>query len=374
MTRVLFPSILLIVALTGCSRCDSETKGYDPDLRYPLRDEPLVLLTPPTNPEGPASPGAFAEAIAQLPDKGGVLALPAQLNDDARVKLTMTLDELFGTPAIPTLPDVKTIGDLSLSATELAAGSRAYRRLCVQCHGLTGNGRGPTGDWIYPHPRDFRRGIFKLATTAPKPTTESLTQLLRRGVPGTAMPLFDLISDEEANAVTSYMIHLSIRGEVEFDLLKKLLDTTGDLWVDDIGAECRATAMKVISEWQTSQRDSAVSVEGEADPESVRRGHELFVSSALGCVSCHKDYGREEYYLYDVWGGAVRPRDLRESKSRWSRDRDELIARVRAGIPSVGMPSQPTLTDQQVLDLANFLDVAAYPNRLPEDVRQKMGQ
>ena len=154
----------------------------------------------------------------------------------------------------------------------------------------------------------------------------------------------------------------------------KLLDSSGDVWVDDIASECRDTAMKVIDEWQTSQSDTALSLDGDSNAESVRRGHDLFVSQAVGCVSCHKEYGREPHFLYDVWGGVTMPRDLREGKYRWSRGRDELAKRVRFGIPSVGMPSQPTLTTQQVEDLANFLDLAPYPNRLPEDVQQKMAQ
>ena len=264
-----------------------------------------MLQTPPSHPDGPEELGGLAKAIAKLPERGGVLAYPEQLSEPDRVKLTMMLDELFGTPAAPKLPEAQTLGNLDMSAAELAEGSRVYRRLCVQCHGLTGNGRGPTGDWIDPHPRDFRRGMFKRATASPKPTTQALTQLLRHGVPGTAMPMFYEISDEEVNAVISYTIHLSIRGEVEFNVMRKLLDSSGDVWVDDIASECWQTATHVINEWKSSQIDNAVSVMGNESVESIRRGHDLFVSQALGCVSCHKDYGREAVYLYDLWGGGV---------------------------------------------------------------------
>ena len=76
MMRVLFPSLMLIVAAISCNSCDSESAGYDPDLRYPLRDDPLVLQTPPSHPTGPASPGELSQTIANLPDQGGVLAYP----------------------------------------------------------------------------------------------------------------------------------------------------------------------------------------------------------------------------------------------------------------------------------------------------------
>ena len=38
----------------------------------------------------------------------------------------------------------------------LAEGSKLYRQHCLHCHGLEGNGRGPTGYWVNPPPRDYR--------------------------------------------------------------------------------------------------------------------------------------------------------------------------------------------------------------------------
>ena len=40
-------------------------------------------------------------------------------------------------------------------------GSKHFRLHCLHCHGLTGDGRGPSGKWLNPHPRDYRQGLFK---------------------------------------------------------------------------------------------------------------------------------------------------------------------------------------------------------------------
>ena len=39
---------------------------------------------------------------------------------------------------------------LKLDAATLADGSKLYRQHCLHCHGLSGNGRGPTAPWGQP--------------------------------------------------------------------------------------------------------------------------------------------------------------------------------------------------------------------------------
>ena len=37
-----------------------------------------------------------------------------------------------------------------------------YLEHCVQCHGISGDGRGPTAAFLNPYPRDFRLGKFQI--------------------------------------------------------------------------------------------------------------------------------------------------------------------------------------------------------------------
>ncbi len=48
-----------------------------------------------------------------------------------------------------------------------AGGYALYRRNCLHCHGVSGAGDGPTAPFLYPPPRDYRRGIFKFTSIRP---------------------------------------------------------------------------------------------------------------------------------------------------------------------------------------------------------------
>src|SRR6266542_2523803 len=45
------------------------------------------------------------------------------------------------------------------------AGEPHYRRFCVGCHGVLGDGEGDNAMWIDPKPRNFTLGIFKCRST-----------------------------------------------------------------------------------------------------------------------------------------------------------------------------------------------------------------
>src|SRR5205823_5161144 len=95
------------------------------------------------------------------------------------------------------------------------------------CHGVSGDGHGPTARWVHPHPRDFRQGLFKfasvdrlkLASDSP-PRRDDLVRTLQQGIEGTAMPSFGLLEPAEIEDLVSYVIHLSIRGHAEFKTIK----------------------------------------------------------------------------------------------------------------------------------------------------------
>src|SRR5205085_2022380 len=109
-------------------------------------------------------------------------------------------------------------GDLKLDRKTLEKGSAIFRKQCLHCHGLPGDGRGPTGPWVNPHPRDFRQGFFKFASTDPaigKPRREDIRRTLLNGIDGTSMPSFHLLPADDLENLISYVIHLSIRGEAE---------------------------------------------------------------------------------------------------------------------------------------------------------------
>ncbi len=357
-----------VAVLAGCGGTVAD--GYDQALRYPPRTDPVVVRPPTFEPAGLPAPGKLDASILALGVAGGELVLPGELSPGDLASLTVVVDELFGTPAAPTVPGPTDAGGFDLSPDTLAAGSRVYGRLCANCHGLTGNGRGPVGPWSYPYPRDFRTGAFKVAVGDSKPTLDQLVRQLRQGVPGTSMPVFDLLPEADVRAVSAYVVHLSRRGVAEAAGLRAAVDG------DEPTAAVRRAAAADAERWNQPRPalPTVVAVEsGETGyAEAVRRGKELFHSPTAGCAACHQDYGRTETYRYDVWGAPARVHDLTRGEFRWGRADATLAARVRHGIPAAGMPASPHLTDEQVRDLVTFVRDLGAPGRLPPDVRAEV--
>jgi len=149
------------------------------------------------------------------------------------------LAALYGTPDEPSLPalanaDVSKVLDLSklkLAAGRVGSDSTGrprglYREHCAPCHGITGDGNGPTASFLNPYPRDYRAGLFKFKSTPIgfRPLHEDLKKIIIDGIPGTAMPSFRLLPDQEVEALVDYVKYLSIRGETERQFYNALKD------------------------------------------------------------------------------------------------------------------------------------------------------
>lgn len=69
-----------------------------------------------------------------------------------------------------------------------------YERLCLPCHGTSGDGRGPAAPYAWPAPRAFTRGELKWRSTpAGQPALDDdVRATILLGAPGTSMPAFAL--------------------------------------------------------------------------------------------------------------------------------------------------------------------------------------
>jgi mono/diheme cytochrome c family protein len=379
---------LFLLPLCGCGSGEGQ---YPADLRYPLRTD-LIYVEPPTvNPQPfyPSPPGHLDQDLASINDRKGKTLDPKKLDGGDRGALRDKLQGLFGTPAAPQVEikdddEVKTADDkLRLDPTTLAAGSRIYRRHCLHCHGLNGDGRGPTGPWVSPHPRDYRLGKFKFISTAldvrnRKPRREDLVRTVRMGIDGSSMPSFSLLAEEELQQVVSYVIHLSLRGEVEYDTMKSILQNNGkeNLEEGEIGPHCEARLKFFLANWANSNRPEAPPPYPYKDDQlegSIRRGYALFTDpkGAASCIACHLDYGRQVPFRYDDWGTLVRPANLTDGVYRGGRRPIDLYWRIKGGVPPSGMPAAD-LKPEQYWDLVNFVQALPYPQMLPEDVRKRI--
>ena len=247
-------------------------------------------------------------------------------------------EQLFGVPDEPKWPEevpgflrwedvLRSAGPVGRAYDRVERG--LYRKHCVQCHGVSGDGGGPAAMVLAPYARDFRRGTFKFKSTPLgfKPTRSDLVQIVERGIPGTSMPGFAPLRNREEfsqdiDAVTEYVIYLAIRGEVERLLLRNYALDGDELSLENGIAAARA----VTTAWANA--DSAVpapiavaSLDGEELQASIARGHELFKSDKTACYKCHGPDGHGDgvSHDYDEWtkDWTIRAGIDPSSKSEW---------------------------------------------------------
>jgi len=426
-TRPLVCSLLTTLAATLAGCGGSLDTGYSIDLIYPVRKDPLVLAPlPAETPANPVPPGKLDESIRRLPEIKGKLLDPDKLTDAQRADLKAALDAAFGRPAEPTIrvlgkvedeeyADFVTEAPASFAALKLAdptvepddkqkaekdqayrdktlaVGGKLFRRHCMHCHGVVGDGRGPSGAWLSPTPRDFRQGVFKFISCDPglsrlKPRRDDLRRTLNHGVEGTSMPSFALLTEEERDHLVSYVLHLSIRGEVEYDTIKTLLDPNqGPDALTDKKLDRHVASRTGLFLWQWAQAATASGATPAEEPKatdpadaafpaSVRRGYQVFTGQDAGCISCHQDFGRQARYRYDDWGTLVKPNNLTNGIYRGGRRPIDMYYRLRCGIPGANMPKidSKNFPDADVWALINFLRALPHPDTLPDDVREKV--
>lgn len=365
----LVPALLGLLLLAGCE------DNYTSDLRYPLRDDMLVLEPfKKFTPRRFDPPGNISFAIDQVRSSSGdeedrkYILDPMKLSAGQRDGLLKVLEEMFGTPTHPRvkLEDAGSVGTLKLDDETLTKGSLLYRQHCLHCHGLTGNGRGPTAPWVNPHPRDYRSGIFKYSSSgqpdkARKPLRADLRRTLKEGIEGTSMPSFGLLPDSELDLMVSYVTHLSIRGQTEFMVVDRMFK--GDVADDAIADESKTVAEAIAKWWQQAEGSLIKPPDPPKDVQaSVQNGFKLFQKDGgAGCMACHLDYGRQNNFLNDSWGTIVRAMDLTQATYRGGRRPLDLYWRIHSGINGANMPaSSAALKPEQIWDVVNFLEVLPY--------------
>lgn len=381
---------------------------------------------------GQPPPASFA-----LNDKVG-----GDLISDASKKLEATLAENFGTPnnlvawqQLPidygeAHPGAPAGSPRSHAGWRLVEGRNLYMQHCVHCHGTAGDGAGPTAKFLNPRPRDYRQGVFKFKSTqgALKPSRADLVHILEQGIPGTYMPSFVLLGDEQLNLLADYVRWLSSRGEVEIKLRqqlaalgasdkevrqqvtkeKKRSAVVAEVMksVDEEWAGMLAQAAGDVSEsWTTGEDPASVIVpktkRSVPTKDSLARGRDIFLGDKTKCADCHGPAGRgdgpqtekfqaipnttpEQKYetpgLHDIWGHEQQPRNLTRGVYRGGRRPVDIFRRVHSGINGTQMPGFSTaLSEEQMWDLVNYVlsipfegTASPYPTQVPAEVEKSV--
>jgi len=92
----------------------------------------------------------------------------------------------------------------------IAYGKKVYEQRCAGCHGVDGDGNGPASTFLYEtRARDFTKAVFKFKQTpsGSLPTDGDLMRTITRGVRGTSMPSWHMLTEKARLAVIQYIKH-----------------------------------------------------------------------------------------------------------------------------------------------------------------------
>jgi mono/diheme cytochrome c family protein len=240
-------------------------------------------------------------------------------------------------------------------ATTQASGQKLFAQHCAGCHGTLGDGKGPAAAFLFPKPRDFRFGKYRLVSTENAvPSQADLDAILVRGMPGSSMPSWAHLKPEDRAQLIQEIYRLSVDGARDRYVLN--LKKEQGLSDEEIKAQDVQVEIAAYARARTTPSEAAV-VPAIALPDAaaIERGKEHFVKQ--GCVSCHGNEGKGDGVkkMADDEGYPTRPRDLTRGIYKGGHDPASLFLRVARGMPGTPMPSAPALSETQVVDLVHFL-------------------
>ncbi len=216
------------------------------------------------------------------------------------------IGSLFGVPAGPVRAQGPDVG----TEAQRESGKNLYLKYCAQCHGEKGDGVGFATSHLYPRPRDFTTGKFKVRTTpnGALPTHQDLVNIIRRGMPYTSMPAWPNLSDQEVSDLAYFIKTFS---------------------ADFSNAESVPKPVELPSA-------------PAATPESIEVGKKLY--EEIGCVKCHGALGRGDGpsapTLVDDLAYPIRAADLAQ---RWTfrggSSREDIFRTMSTGLNGTPMPS-----------------------------------
>lgn len=247
--------------------------------------------------------------------------------------------------------------DNSPRANAASSGASLYKQHCAGCHGQDGAGDGPGIRYVYPLPRNLRRGRYNLVGNSNRiASRDDITRVLREGMPGTAMkPFREVLEKSELEAIVTEVLRLRSEGAKE-------------AYLDRCRAADEAPNEEEASEFVAQQTTAAApptvpefSSEGRS---AVARGRQLFRQQ--GCPSCHgnEGVGAADLILQDQTGTSLRPRDLVHEPFKGGHHDTAIYYRIRFGFPGGPMPEHPSLTEDEMVDLVAYVQsLAREPKR-----------
>jgi mono/diheme cytochrome c family protein len=208
----------------------------------------------------------------------------------------------------------------------LARGLTLYAASCAACHGEQGLGDGSAAYLLYPKPRNFAEGQFRITSTkSGLPSDEDLMQVLRRGMPGSAMPSWGHLPEQDLRALVVAVRELAVRGKAA-----QLMSNNKSMKPD--------RALKVAHSMLDPGAVEPLPAQLPEDQIDLKRGEALY---AMNCAACHDSdgRGRNKRDLTDNTGQLVFARDFTAGVFKGGSEPESLARRITRGMPGSPMPA-----------------------------------
>lgn len=210
--------------------------------------------------------------------------------------------------AAPTGPVRAAPQDVGTDA-QRESGKKLYDKYCSQCHGEKGDGEGYATPHLYPKPRNFTTGKYKIRTTptGALPTHQDLVSVIRRGMPYTSMPGWPNFTDTEVSDLAHFLTTFSS------DFANK----------------------------ENVPQPVPLPAAPAATKDSVEAGKKLYEET--GCIACHGTLGRGDGTsapgMVDDFGQPIRPANLAQSWTfRGGASREDIYRTMSTGFNGTPMP------------------------------------
>jgi mono/diheme cytochrome c family protein len=224
------------------------------------------------------------------------------------------------------------------------AGAPHYKRFCIGCHGVIGDGEGENAQWIDPKPRNFTLAQFKCRSTptGTLPLDQDLFDTIGRGITNSNMPQWRPLTNQDKADLIAYVKHFSPK-------------------------------------WKTEKPGTPIQIpnEPEVTPERIKAGQALF--QRLECWKCHGVEGRgngpSADTLQDDQNRPIKPFNFHdETKFKCgSTDRD-LYRIFMTGLDSTPMPSfADNVKPDEAWDLVFYLRTLQPMNSKEKAIAKQLG-
>jgi mono/diheme cytochrome c family protein len=205
-------------------------------------------------------------------------------------------------------------------------GKKVYTAKCLVCHGETGEGNGEAAYLLYPRPRDFTQGWYKIRSTpsGSLPSDADILKVISDGMAGTPMPAWgEILSDTERNDLVAYV--------------------------------------KSFSEVFEARKPKPAVTVGKIPPVTVGivdKGRQIYEQKE--CWKCHghtgKGDGPSADELTDDWGVPVKVADFTSGVYKGGASDTDIYLRFTTGMTGTPMPSFATeLSDEERWAVVRFV-------------------